>query len=91
MWEPEEGKHEDQEHTFVPMHIFIKGKDYGIHNFEVTHKPSGEAGQRNAPTCLRWGHGFTRIVIRENLTRTIFSLYETAGDNAAFLIDIEGA
>lgn len=34
-WEPETGRHRDnnQEHAFVPMRIFIRGNDYGIHNF----------------------------------------------------------
>lgn len=90
-WEPEEGRHRDQEHTFVPMRIFIRGRYYGIRNFEVSHKPSGEAGQRNYTTTLRWGHEFTPTVLEENLTGTIFSLYETSEENAAFLIDITEA
>ncbi|HLC44504.1 MAG TPA: hypothetical protein VJK50_01540 [Patescibacteria group bacterium] len=89
-WERESGRHRnrDQEHTFVPMRIIIRGTDYGIHNFELSHKPSGEAGQGNYTTILRWGREFNPIVVQENLTGAIFSLYETSEENAAFLIDI---
>ncbi len=90
-WEREPDRHRDQEHTFVPMRIIIRGRDYGIHNFEISHKPSGEAGQDNYTTILRWGREFNPIVLRENLTGTIFSLYETSEENAAFLIDITEA
>lgn len=33
-WENELRGHKDQEHTFVPMRIFIRGKDFGIRNFD---------------------------------------------------------
>lgn len=71
-WEREPGRHRDQEHTFVRMRIIIRGRDYGIRNFEISHKPSGEAGQDNYTTILRWGREFNPIVLRENLTGTIF-------------------
>lgn len=73
------------------MRIIIRGMDYGIHNFEVSHKPSGEAGQDNYTTILRWGREFTPIIQREDVTGAVLSLYETAEDNAAFLIDITDA
>jgi hypothetical protein len=87
-WEPEPGKREGQEHAFVPFRIFIRGQDYGVRHLEVSHKPSGEAGQGNSPTVLRWGRGFNPIIRELNLTGTVFSLYETAEENADFLIDI---
>ena len=90
-WEQEPDRHRDQEHTFVPIRIIIRGRDYGIHNFEISHKPSGEAGQDNYTTILRWGREFNPIVVRENLTDTVFSLYETSEENANFLIDITDA
>ena len=73
------------------MRIIIRGTDYGIHNFELSHKPSGEAGQHNYTTILRWGREFNQIIARENLTGAIFSLYETDEESAAFLIDIADA
>lgn len=88
LWENEQRGHADQEHTFVPMRIFIRGTDYGIHNFEVSHKPSGEAGQANYTTILRWGRNFSPIIKDANLTGATFSLYETPGEDAPFFIDI---
>lgn len=87
-WEREPGNHQDQERTFVPMRIIIRGRDYGIRNFEISHKPSGEAGQDNYTTILRWGREFTPTVLHENLTDTMLSLYETPEENADFLIEI---
>jgi hypothetical protein len=87
-WESEPGRYRDQEHTFVPMRIIIRGRDYGIRNFEISHKPSGEAGQDNYTTILRWGREFSPIVVQENLTGAVFSLYETSEENASFLIDV---
>lgn len=92
-WEPETGRNRsgNQEHAFVPMRIIIRGVDYGIRNFEISHKPSGEAGQDNYTTILRWGREFNPIIQEENLTDAIFSLYETAEEDASFLIDIVDA
>lgn len=87
-WEPEDGGHADQEHAFVRMRIFIRGQDYGIRNFEISHKPSGEAGQGNSPTSFRWGPEFNQIIRQLNLTGAIFSLFETADEGTVFLIDI---
>jgi len=90
-WEPEPGRYGDQEHTFVPIRIIIRGRDYGIRNFEISHKPSGEAGQANYTTILRWGREFNPIILRENLAGAVFSLYETSEEYADFLIDITDA
>ncbi len=90
-WELEPGGHTDQEHTFVPMRIIICGQDYGIRNFEISHKPSGEAGQANYTTILRWGRNFSNVIEQANLTDTIFSLYETPNSDAPFFIEITTA
>lgn len=92
-WEPETGRKRDssQEHAFVPMRIIIRGHDYGIHNFEISHKPSGEAEQGNYTTILRWGRNFNQKIREAKLTGTILSLYETAEEKTAFLIDITDA
>ena len=78
-WEPETGRHrsKEQEHTFIPVRIIILNNDYGVHNFEVSHKPSGEAGQGNYTTILRWGRLFNPIIQNAELTGCIFSLYQT--------------
>jgi len=87
-WEHEGGGHRDQEHTFVPMRVFIRGRDYGIRNFEISHKPSGEAGQANYTTILRWGREFTPTITRLNVTNGVLSLYETPDADAPFLLDL---
>jgi HKD family nuclease len=89
-WEAETGRHRgtDQEHAFVPMRIIIRGVDYGIRNFEISHKPSGEAGQNNYTTILRWGRDFIPIIQDEVLTDAMMYLYETGDDDAGFFINI---
>jgi len=89
-WVPETGRYRgaDQEHTFVPMRIVIRGMDYGVHNFEISHKPSGEAGQANYTTILRWGRTLTPIVRDADITGCVLSLYELDEPDVGFLIDI---
>jgi hypothetical protein len=87
-WENEERGHTDQEHTYIPMRIFIRDTDFGIHNFEISHKPTGEAGQANYTTILRWGRNFSPVIKDANLTGTTLSLYETPDAAAPFFIDI---
>jgi len=89
-WVMETGRHRaaDQEHAFIRMGIRIRGRDFGVYEFEISHKPSGEAGQNNDTTILRWGAEFNRIVPQQNLSGALFSLYETDDDDAPFLIDI---
>lgn len=89
-WEKETGRRRstDQEHAFVPIRIIIRGTDYGIRNFEVSHKPSGEAGQNNYTTILRWGRDFIPTIQKEVLTDSTMYLYETGDDNAGFFINI---
>jgi len=89
-WEAE-GNRPDQQHTFVPMRIVIRDRDYGVRNFEISHKPSGEAGQANYTTILKWGREFAPTVRQENLTGTVLSIYETPEGPADFLIDITNA
>lgn len=86
-WSKEIGGHADQEHTFVPMRVVIRGKDHGIHIFEISHKPSGAADQANYTTMLRWGN-FSPIVAKKNLTGAKLSLYLTTGEDAPFLVEV---
>lgn len=87
-WE-KRGKHEDQEHTFVPIRTKVGKKDYGIVNFEISHKPSGEAGQGNYTTQLHWGTIFSRVIREQNLTGKTLRLYETPGAEVDFLLEIK--
>jgi HKD family nuclease len=88
-WEPEPGsRHRDQEHTFIRMRIIILGEDLGTRNIEISHKPSGEAGQDNYTTILRWGRSLISIIEHANLTGRVFSIFETTDDDVHFLITI---
>ncbi|WP_423770319.1 phospholipase D-like domain-containing protein [Pseudomonas sp. NLJ1] len=89
-WEREEGRHRkaDQEHTFIAMRLVIDDVNYGVRNFEISHKPDGEAGQDNYTTILRWGRDLNGFIQERNITGKILRLYETVGDEADYLIDI---
>lgn len=87
-WEHEDGKHPDQEHAFARFRLVIGGQDYGVHNLEISHKPSGEAGQKNSPTVLRWGGTLNPIIRKLGLTGATFSLIELSEGDADFLIKI---
>ena len=87
-WEHEAGKHTDQEHTFARFRVVIRDRDYGVRNLEISHKPSGEAGQKNSPTVLRWGGEFNPIIRQLGLTGATLSLFELAANEADYLIEI---
>ena len=87
-WELTGGRHADQEYAFVPFRVLIRGRDLGVKNFKISHKPSGEAGQHNFTTSLKWGRDFTPTVRQENLAGMVFSLYEAPDTDAPFLIEI---
>lgn len=87
-WEHEERGHQDQEHAFVPMRVVVLGEDLGVHNLEISHKPSGEAGQGNYTTILRWGHALAARVVAQDLTGRVLSLYETTTGDTEFYIDV---
>lgn len=87
-WEPEPGRVE-KEHAFVPMQVVIKGHDYGVQNFEISHKPSGEAGQSNYTTILKWGRQFSPTIKELALTGSTLRLFEFFGLRASFLLEID--
>ena len=76
-WETETGRNRryDQEHTFVPMRLVILNNDYGVHFFEISHKPSGEAGQANYTTILKWGQLLNPVIQEMNIAGKVLSLY----------------
>lgn len=63
-----------QEVAIVGATIRIVGEDYGRHDFKVSHKPSGEAGQGNYTTLLHWW-GLTDLIKEMNLVGKAFELY----------------
>jgi HKD family nuclease len=87
-WE-QHGQYIDQEHTFVPMRIQIGQTDYGVINFEISHKPSGEAEQGNYTTILHWGRRFSPIIRSSHIVGHKLRLYETPEGEVDFFIDIQ--
>ena len=87
-WEHEERGHDDQEHAFVPMRVVLLGQDLGIHNLEISHKPSGEADQGNYTTILRWGRTLAERVVDQDLTGQFLSLYETTTGDTEFYVEV---
>lgn len=86
-WEPESGQAE-KEHAFVSMRVLINDEDYGVQNFEISHKPSGEAGQGNYTTILRWGRQFSPVIKSLQLEGAALRLFENFADGEPFLLKI---
>lgn len=60
-WEPETGKHADQEHAFARFRVVIREKDYGVHNLEISHLRNLACARRRplrllirGKTCVCW-------------------------------------
>lgn len=87
VWQREIRGHRDQEHAIVPIRLVIDDNDHGVLGFEISHKPSGEAGQGNYTTILRWGKA-AAVVKGSNIAGKTLSLFETNSDAAAFTIEI---
>lgn len=68
--------------------VNLLGQDYGIQPLIVSHKPSGEAGQKNYTTLLHWGT-LAATVQSLNLVGGTFRLYAPAdGEAEPFFIEI---
>jgi hypothetical protein len=58
----------------ITFDVTILGMNYGQHKLVVSHKPSGEAGQRNYTTMLHWGD-LANTIKELNLVGKTFQLY----------------
>ena len=89
-WEHEQGRNRNtsQEIAIIPMRLFMLNRDYGVINFEVSHKPDGEANQHNYTTIIRWGRYLSPLIPNLQLTGRTLSLYETTDPDVRFYIDI---
>jgi hypothetical protein len=69
--------------------ITIRGQHYGAHRLTVSHKPSGEAGQGNYTTGIRWG-ALSPLLRQVDVSGATLSLYgPPTGTTAPFFIDID--
>lgn len=72
----------------VNFNVYFLGKNYGIHQLMISHKPSGEAGQYNYTTILHWGD-LAETVRQLNLVGKSFSLYGPPNGQAEpFVIEV---
>jgi hypothetical protein len=77
-----------RETTEVTFDLMILGKSYGRHKLVISHKPSGEAGQRNYTTMLHWGP-LGNIIRDLNLVGKTLQLYAPSeGEIEPFYIEI---
>jgi hypothetical protein len=75
------------ESTTVPFDVTILGHHLGVFVLELSHKPSGEAEQRNYTTILHLGP--LREFFRDyDVQGHLFNLHAPAEANAPFVIDI---
>lgn len=87
-WKTGRAKLPSRETTIVEIELEILGQNFGIKNFMISHKPSGEAGQGNYTTMLHWGNLGNRI--RElNLVGKTLELYKTSDDYISYKMIIK--
>lgn len=81
-------KPKKRETVQVAFQVTILGKAYGQQGLIVSHKPSGEANQRNYTTMLHWGE-LGQIISNLNLIGKTFRLYAPPeGEDEPFFIEI---
>ncbi|MCI0447090.1 hypothetical protein L0152_28275, partial [bacterium] len=78
-----------RETTIISCKVVILNKDYGVQKFVISHKPSGEAGQRNYTTMLHWGE-MGQIIQEQNLVgKTLFLYAPVDPQEGLFRIEIK--
>jgi HKD family nuclease len=80
-------KPKKQQTTVVEFDVYIDGNSLGIYELTISHKPSGEAGQRNYTTMLHWGK-LADTIKSYNLVGKVLRLYAPVSDSALFTIKI---
>jgi hypothetical protein len=73
----------------ILFRVIAKGTDFGVRLLTVSHKPTGEAGESNYTTILRWT-GITTEVRNLDLRGLTLSLYGPApGTIEPYLLEVE--
>jgi hypothetical protein len=84
-WRP---KNEKVDEAVVPFDVTVFGIRLGVYDLTVSHKPSGEGGQRNYTTGIQWGD-LTPMTREANLAGKLLRLYAPpAGRREPFFIEI---
>ena len=71
------------------FNISLAGRSYGVHRLTVSHKPTGEAGQHNYTTGIRWGDLNDTVRSGVDVTNMTLSLYAPNPiSSGVFVLDI---
>lgn len=76
------------EEAVVPFHVTIANRNFGIQQLSVSHKPTGEAGQRNYTTLLHWKHLANTVKALNLAGKWIYLYGPPAAQKAPFAIEI---
>ena len=72
----------------IKLDVTIQDKHFGVLDLTLSHKPTGEAGQRNYTTNIRWGSLASELQ-KTNVTGLTVTLYAPpAGSNSPWFIEI---
>jgi hypothetical protein len=82
-WRTGRAKLPNRDTTIVEMELEILGQNYGVKNFMLSHKPSGEAGQGNYTTMLHWGN-LGDTIKDLNLVGKTLELYKSIDDSISY-------
>jgi hypothetical protein len=79
------------ETTEVDFDVTICGTHYGVRTLTLSHKPSGEAGEGNYTTNIRWGsqQALGQILQTVDVSNHMFRLYAPDPGAATFFIVVE--
>lgn len=67
--------------------VTLLGQTYGVRTLQISHKPSGEAGQGNYTTILHWGD-LGADVFRLNLVGKHVRIYAPASAGSPFTLEV---
>lgn len=85
-----ESQHPLVEVASVDVAVFILGVSYGVLPLLVSHKPTGEAGQHNYTTGLRWGVLLSVLRNKLDLTGRVLNLHApSASTGEPFVLTID--
>jgi len=76
------------EEAEVDFLLVVEGESLGVHALAVSHKPSGEAGQRNYTTSLKWGRLAGQIHRMDLRGKTLTLYAPPPGKSEPYVIDI---
>lgn len=78
----------NSEVSTTSFNVLINGNSIGVHELQVRHKPSGEAGQGNYTTLISWGE-IGEIIKSANLTGTSLTLHYPINKYEPYVIKID--